>query len=72
MPRRRRVALEDLAALALPLAPTLSPDGEHVVFARKAADLGGNRYTSHLFRVLRRGGRPSRLTRGEHLDTSPA
>lgn len=69
MPRRLRA--EDIAAIALPQSPAISPDAETVVYAVKRMQLAENRYTSHLLRVPLRGGRPVRLTHGAHLDTSP-
>lgn len=63
---------EDIALLATPGTPAVSPDGTLAVVAVTRPDLEGDEYVGHLWLVPTDGSAPPRpLTRG-HRDTSPA
>ena len=68
-PRARGFTSRDLRLERQISAVTLSPDGESVVYARR--DTGAKAYTSHLWRVPTRGGRPQRLTAAGARDAAP-
>lgn len=63
---------EDIALLATPGTPAVSPDGTLAVVGVTRPDLEGDEYVGHLWLVPTDGSAPPRpLTRG-HRDTSPA
>ena len=63
---------EDIALLATPGTPAVSPDGTLAVVAVTRPDLEGDEYVGHLWIVPTDGSAPPRpLTRG-HRDTAPA
>ncbi|NEB81269.1 serine hydrolase, partial [Streptomyces sp. SID14478] len=67
----RRLAAEDLYALALPEQPALSPDGSRIVYVLRTADRAHDRDERQLWTVPTGAGEPRRLTRGP-ADTAPA
>ncbi|MPZ26741.1 MAG: serine hydrolase [Micromonosporaceae bacterium] len=67
----RRPQLDDLARLAVPSQPTISPDGATVVYALTTVDSNADQNQSALWRVPAGGGPASQLTRGT-ADSAPA
>jgi dipeptidyl aminopeptidase/acylaminoacyl peptidase/CubicO group peptidase (beta-lactamase class C family) len=67
----RRPRIGDLASIAVPERPALSPDGAWGVYVLRTCDTGADRNVRELWRVDVPGGRPRRLTRGP-ADTAPA
>jgi len=67
----RTIRIDDLAAVAVPQQPALSPDGSRCVYVLKTVDLDEDRTRRTLWEVATGGGEPRRLTRGQ-ADTSPA
>ncbi|MFB9831420.1 S9 family peptidase [Actinoallomurus acaciae] len=67
----RHLRIDDLAAIALPEQPALSPDGTQVVYVLRRVDLDADVNFRDLWRVVLGGGAPSRLTHGPS-DSSPA
>jgi dipeptidyl aminopeptidase/acylaminoacyl peptidase len=75
---KRPIALEDLASIRTVGDPQISPDGMRVLYTVKVADVGRNRYFSHLWlcdihRPRSRGGpvRARQFTFGDVSDASP-
>ena len=67
----RRLALDDIFAVAVPEQPALSPDGGSVVYVLRTADKAADKDVRSLWRVDTAGdARPHRLTRGK-ADTTP-
>ncbi|CNF81599.1 penicillin-binding protein [Mycobacterium tuberculosis] len=67
----RRPRAGDLAAVAVPEQPALSPDGTRAVYVLRTCDTVADRNARALWRADVPGGRPRRLTRGP-ADTAPA
>ncbi|GAA1820713.1 serine hydrolase [Actinomadura chokoriensis] len=67
----RHPRIDDLAAIAVPEQPALSPGGARAVYVLRTCDTGADRNARALWRVDVPGGRPRRLTRGPD-DTAPA
>ncbi|MEU5697077.1 serine hydrolase [Actinosynnema sp. NPDC020468] len=67
----RRLKTDDLYDLEFPAQPSLSPDGDQVVYVVRAADRAADRDTRSLWRVATAGGGATRLTRGT-ADVAPA
>ncbi|MGW5861073.1 serine hydrolase [Streptomyces sp. NPDC055239] len=67
----RRLAIDDLYAIALPEQPALSPDGTRVVYVLRTADREHDREERGLWTVPTGGGAARRLTKGP-ADTAPA
>jgi dipeptidyl aminopeptidase/acylaminoacyl peptidase len=63
--------LDDLARLAIPAQPVISPDGTTVVYALSTVDSDADERRSSLWRVAAGGGEPVQLTQGRS-DSSPA
>ncbi|WCB95147.1 Dipeptidyl-peptidase 5 [Baekduia alba] len=67
----RRLTADDLAAIAVPESPALSPDGTRVVYVLRQADLDADRDVRRLWTVPVDGGaEPAALTDGP-ADTAP-
>jgi dipeptidyl aminopeptidase/acylaminoacyl peptidase/CubicO group peptidase (beta-lactamase class C family) len=66
-----RMTVDDLATLAVPSQPALSPDGTRVVYVLRTLDLEHDRNVDRLWTVPVAGGTPRRLTSGT-ADTAPA
>ncbi|MFF1823610.1 serine hydrolase [Kribbella sp. NPDC058245] len=66
----RRLRIDDLAELAVPEEPALSPDGSQLVYVLRATDLKADRDLRNLWRVPATGGEPRQLTRSDG-DRSP-
>ncbi|MEF9915435.1 serine hydrolase [Streptomyces sp. P5-A9] len=60
----RPLRLEDLADVATPEQPSLSPDGERIVYVLRTSDLNADRAVRTLWLVPRAGGAARQLTRG--------
>jgi dipeptidyl aminopeptidase/acylaminoacyl peptidase/CubicO group peptidase (beta-lactamase class C family) len=67
----RRMRIDDLAALAVPSAPALSPDGSAVAYVVRTQDQEADRPCDQLWLVPTDGGEPHRLTAGP-ADLAPA
>ncbi|MFC7307124.1 serine hydrolase [Streptomyces monticola] len=67
----RRLAIEDLYAIALPEQPSLSPDGTRIAYVLRTADRQLDRDHRALWTVPADGGPARRLTNGP-ADTAPA
>jgi dipeptidyl aminopeptidase/acylaminoacyl peptidase/CubicO group peptidase (beta-lactamase class C family) len=67
----RRMELDDLARLAMPSQPAISPDGSTVVYVLDTVDIGADERRSSLWRVPADGGPAVQVTRGP-VDSSPA
>ncbi|MFC9251877.1 serine hydrolase [Amycolatopsis thailandensis] len=67
----RRPRIEDLADVAIPSQPALSPDGERIVYVLRTQDIENDRAVDQLWQVSARSGSPRRLTAGT-ADTAPA
>ncbi|MFE6161558.1 serine hydrolase [Streptomyces sp. NPDC056486] len=67
----RRLAIDDLYAIALPEQPALSPDGTRIAYVLRTADREHDREERALWTVPTGGGAARRLTRGP-VDTAPA
>lgn len=67
----RRLAIDDLYAIALPEQPALSPDGARIAYVLRTADREHDRDERALWTVPTGGGAARRLTRGP-ADTAPA
>ena len=52
----RRTRLDDLASLAVPSQPTLSPDGTRVVYVLRTLDVAEDRNVDQLWTVSAAGG----------------
>ncbi|WP_405060634.1 serine hydrolase [Kribbella sp. NBC_01505] len=66
----RRLRIDDLAELAVPEEPTLSPDGSQIAYVLRTTDLKADRDLRSLWRVPAAGGEPRQLTRSDG-DRSP-
>ncbi|GAA1694134.1 serine hydrolase [Kribbella yunnanensis] len=66
----RRLRIDDLAELAVPEQPTLSPDGSQIAYVLRTTDLKADRDLRNLWRVPAAGGEPRQLTRSDG-DRSP-
>ena len=71
MPKRRKLRADDLFRFQFPEAPSISPDGERIVYSLKRMDPKENRYLANLHEVRRRGGGRRQLTRGAQVDAAP-
>jgi dipeptidyl aminopeptidase/acylaminoacyl peptidase/CubicO group peptidase (beta-lactamase class C family) len=60
----RSLRREDLAGIATPEQPALSPDGERIVYVLRTSDLDADRIVHNLWLVPRAGGDARQLTRG--------
>ncbi|WP_340688097.1 serine hydrolase [Amycolatopsis coloradensis] len=60
----RRLGLDDLYDIAVPSQPSLSPDGDRIVYVLRTADRDEDRNVSTLWEVGATGGEARRLTRG--------
>ncbi|WP_037569001.1 serine hydrolase [Phaeacidiphilus oryzae] len=67
----RRLAIDDLYAIALPEQPALSPDGARIAYVLRTAEREQDRDERALWTVPTGGGAARRLTRGP-ADTAPA
>jgi dipeptidyl aminopeptidase/acylaminoacyl peptidase/CubicO group peptidase (beta-lactamase class C family) len=67
----RSLRLEDLADIATPEQPALSPDGERIVYVLRTSDLDADRIVRNLWLIPRTGGDARQLTRGGD-DQAPA
>jgi dipeptidyl aminopeptidase/acylaminoacyl peptidase len=67
----RRLRLDDLARLAVPSQPAISPDGSTVVYALSTVDEEADEQRTALWWVPVSGGTPAPLTQGG-ADSSPA
>ncbi|GAA3566688.1 serine hydrolase [Amycolatopsis ultiminotia] len=67
----RRPRIDDLAGLAFPQQPALSPDGGRIVYVLRTADRDTDRDTHALWQIPAGGGTARQLTRGS-ADTAPA
>jgi dipeptidyl aminopeptidase/acylaminoacyl peptidase len=67
----RRLRISDLADIAVPEQPTISPDGSRIAYVLRTQDTEADRPVSALWRVGTDGGDPVRLTRG-NSDSAPA
>jgi dipeptidyl aminopeptidase/acylaminoacyl peptidase len=67
----RPLTIDDLAAIAVPEQPALSPDGTRVVYVLRRADLDADRDVRSLWEVALDGGAPRPLTDGP-ADSAPA
>ncbi|MGP4009045.1 serine hydrolase [Streptomyces sp. 4N124] len=67
----RPLRLEDLAAIATPEQPALSPDGERIVYVLRTSDLDTDRIAHNLWLVPGATGEARQLTRG-NSDQAPA
>ncbi|MET7283069.1 serine hydrolase [Kribbella sp. NPDC005582] len=61
----RRLRIDDLAELAVPEEPALSPDGSQIVYVLRTTDLKADRDLRNLWRVPAAGGEPRQLTRAD-------
>ncbi len=66
----RRLRIDDLAELAVPEEPALSPDGSQIAYVLRTTDLKADRDQRNLWRVPAAGGEPRQLTRSNG-DRSP-
>lgn len=66
----RRIRIDDLADLALPEQPALSPDGTRIVYVLRTSDLDSDRSVRNLWQVPVADGAARQLTRGG-ADSSP-
>lgn len=66
----RRMRIDDLAGLAVPSGPVLSPDGTRIVYVLRTLDTGADRNVDQLWLVAADGGTPRRLTAGPQ-DSAP-
>lgn len=66
----RRMRIDDLADLAVPSQPVLSPDGSRLVYALRTLDVEADRNVDQLWTVSTSGGDARRLTSGTG-DTAP-
>jgi dipeptidyl aminopeptidase/acylaminoacyl peptidase len=69
MPRRRRLAAEDLYRLETPTEVSLSPDGQSVLYGVQRVDRSKEKKYTNLWRVPFEGGAPQPFTTGDHSDT---
>ncbi|OXM52705.1 serine hydrolase [Amycolatopsis thailandensis] len=60
----RRLGLDDLYGIAVPSQPSLSPDGERIVYVLRTADRDEDRNTHTLWEVGATTGEARQLTRG--------
>jgi dipeptidyl aminopeptidase/acylaminoacyl peptidase/CubicO group peptidase (beta-lactamase class C family) len=67
----RPLRLADLAGLATPEQPALSPDGERIAYVLRTCDLDADRIVRSLWLVPRTAGEARQLTRGDD-DQAPA
>lgn len=67
----RRMRIDDLADLAVPSQPALSPDGGRVVYVVRTLDVGQDRNVDELWLVGTDGEAPRRLTAGP-ADSAPS
>ncbi len=67
----RHLRIGDLAALAVPEQPTLSPDGNRCAYVLRTQDVTADRAVRTLWTVGTRDGEPRALTRGP-ADSAPA
>jgi dipeptidyl aminopeptidase/acylaminoacyl peptidase/CubicO group peptidase (beta-lactamase class C family) len=67
----RRMRIEDLAGLAVPSQPTLSPDGSRIAYVLRTLDTGGDRNVDQVWLVATDGSASRRLTSGP-ADSAPA
>jgi dipeptidyl aminopeptidase/acylaminoacyl peptidase/CubicO group peptidase (beta-lactamase class C family) len=67
----RRLRTSDLADIAVPEQPAISPDGSRIVYVLRTQDTTADRPVGSLWRVGTAGGHPVRLTRGDG-DNAPA
>jgi dipeptidyl aminopeptidase/acylaminoacyl peptidase len=70
-PVKRHQRIDDLAALAVPEQPALSPDASQIVYVLRTIDVDEDRSVRSLWRVGAYTGEPRQLTRGR-ADTAPA
>ena len=62
-PVKRRQRVDDLAALAVPEQPALSPDASQIVYVLRTIDVDADRSVRSLWRVGAHAGEPRQLTR---------
>ncbi len=67
----RRMSIDDLAAIAVPSQPAVSPDGARVVYVLRTLDREQDRNVDQLWTVPAAGGTPRRLSTGTS-DSVPA
>ncbi|HWC83413.1 MAG TPA: serine hydrolase [Pseudonocardiaceae bacterium] len=67
----RRLRIRDLADLAVPEQPAISPDGRRIVYVLRTQDTEADRAVHSLWRVGADGGEAAQLTRGTG-DGAPA
>jgi dipeptidyl aminopeptidase/acylaminoacyl peptidase/CubicO group peptidase (beta-lactamase class C family) len=67
----RRMRLDDLARVAIPAEPAISPDGTTIVYTLQTVDSEADARRSSLWRVPSADGEPVRLTQGQS-DSAPA
>ncbi|WP_410604718.1 S9 family peptidase [Amycolatopsis sp. lyj-90] len=65
-----RPRVEDLARVAIPSQPALSPDGDRIVYVLRTQDVEHDRVVDQLWLVPVKGGSPRRLSAGSD-DTAP-
>ncbi|HEY1571972.1 MAG TPA: serine hydrolase [Pseudonocardiaceae bacterium] len=67
----RRLRIRDLAELAVPEQPAISPDGRRIAYVLRTQDTTADRPAHGLWWVRTGGGESVRLTQGKH-DSAPA
>ncbi|HWC24420.1 MAG TPA: serine hydrolase [Flexivirga sp.] len=67
----RRLRIADLADIAIPEQPAISPDGRRVAYVLRTQDLTEDKPVTSLWQVATDGTKPVRLTRGP-ADSAPA
>jgi dipeptidyl aminopeptidase/acylaminoacyl peptidase len=71
MTGKRRAQLADLARVAVPAQPAISPDGATIAYALRTVDSAADENRSSLWQVPATGGAPVQLTHGS-ADSAPA
>jgi dipeptidyl aminopeptidase/acylaminoacyl peptidase len=70
-PKRRPIALDDIAKIKFVRSPALSPDEETICFVVESVAEDQKKYHSHLWRCRADGSDLRQLTYGERSDSSP-
>lgn len=68
----RSLTIDDLAAIAVPEAPAIAPDGAHVAYVLRRADLEADRDARALWLAATDGATPPRALTDGPADTAPA